>query len=1176
MPEPGPDPESAREDRVNEAIAEYLRCEESGRAPDRGAFLGRYPDLGAELASFCDDLDRFRQAVSPLQAEAEAESPGRGHGNEDSTQTLGTPAASAGPAQPRRIGDYEIQGEIARGGMGVVYRAVQLSLNRDVAVKMILAGRLASPADVARFRSEAEAAARLDHPHVVPIYEVGEYEGQPYFSMKLVEGGDLTCHRERFAGDPRAAARLVATLADAIHHAHQRGILHRDLKPRNILMSLDGEPQITDFGLAKWVGADGSQTQSGAVVGTACYMAPEQARSERTLTTSADVYSLGAILYELLSGRPPFRGQTPAETLIEVLEKEPPRLRTLDSRIDRDLETICLKCLEKDPAGRYGSARALAEDLDRWLEGRPIVARPVGPAERVVRWCRRNPVLALAAVLIVSLTGFYVWSLNERNLATSEALRRAWSEERAAQEAREETQDALARSRYEQAKALSVAGPPGRRWEILKLVGEAETLRARERSAVAAPGGTGQEPVLPLRRQLRSEAVAAMLLNDARIRWQLPLPNGVQPGLTADTRWAISPRGDAPEGQSAIAVTDLRTGHVSARSDSRLLYEATAYALDPSGRLVAAFHAGRGTVTLLDWPSGRLKRELVWPKPAATQSPAALSARLVWSSEMVFSPEGRSLALVARGAGTQALVLWRLEDPGKPQLVAAVPENTDLGPPVFFPDGLQLAYPIGAEKIALWEPGKGRSSGEIRPPLPLVGNIAPDALGRRLALPARGEDEGKGTLILWGVAQGRELARIGTDFSLKAAALAFHPTKEYLAVGTADGRIFVIDLLLQRPILTLPEAHGGRMVYVRWSPDGRDLISWGVGGALTCRELGEAAKAEVAAAAKPFRFASSPDGKWLAVAEHGEGQIRLVDRSTGKALRSLPAGALRSPAQLRFSPDGRLVAAADPYHAFVWDASTGQVTARLEDAERFAGLIASIAFTPEGACRAAVKNVVENAGDSHLWIWDLGARRTLCRLPVEQGFETAVFWPDGRRAGAVFAGRLGQTAKVSVFEIPSGRALEERELPGEPVGPALLSPDGNWLAILTQRPSSPLYELVELGVLAPPTVEALVQRFPEGDRRAVIPGPSTPADRASAFSPDSRLLALGYRDGSVKVWNLAEEAEVFHVRLCPRPITQLEFSGAGRYLAVTDGQSTIEMIDLGSLRRALAAVSLDW
>jgi tRNA A-37 threonylcarbamoyl transferase component Bud32 len=312
--------------------------------------------------------------------------------------------ASGGPAPMTKIryfGDYELLEEIARGGMGVVYKARQVSLNRTVALKMILAGKLASEEEVQRFHREAEAAANLNHVNIVPIYEIGEHDGQHYFSMKLIEGTCLGQCLERFVRDPRAAAKLVAKVARAVHEAHQHAILHRDLKPSNILLDAHDEPFVTDFGLARHVDGRGPQTRTGHILGTPSYMAPEQARSEKSLTTAVDVYGLGAILYELLTGRPPFSAQNELDTLLQVLDRDPPRPRMLNRRIDVDLETICLKCLEKEPRSRYQSALALAEDLERWSSGYTIEARPSGPAKRALKWTKRNPTLAILLLVLV-------------------------------------------------------------------------------------------------------------------------------------------------------------------------------------------------------------------------------------------------------------------------------------------------------------------------------------------------------------------------------------------------------------------------------------------------------------------------------------------------------------------------------------------------------------------------------------------------------------------------------------------------------------------------------------------------------------------------------------------------------------------------------------------------------
>jgi serine/threonine-protein kinase len=286
--------------------------------------------------------------------------------------------------------------------MGVVYKARPISLHRPVALKMIKAGVLADDAELRRFQNEAEAVARLDHVGIVPVYEVGEHDGQRYFSMKLVEGSNLAEQLPTFKANPTAAATLLAETAEAVHHAHMRGILHRDLKPANILIDAEGHPHVTDFGLAKRVESDVEMTQSGAILGTPAYMSPEQATGRRgSITTATDVYGLGAILYALLTGKAPFGGESVFEALDAVRTRPPEPPKKLNPHVPRDLETICLKCLEKDQRRRYASAQALADDLHAWLGSRPITARRVGSAERVWLWCKRKPAVAALAVAVV-------------------------------------------------------------------------------------------------------------------------------------------------------------------------------------------------------------------------------------------------------------------------------------------------------------------------------------------------------------------------------------------------------------------------------------------------------------------------------------------------------------------------------------------------------------------------------------------------------------------------------------------------------------------------------------------------------------------------------------------------------------------------------------------------------
>src|SRR5438034_5392137 len=324
------------------------------------------------------------------------------------------------PGHPTEVlmdfGDYELLEEIGRGGQGVGCRARQRSLNRTVAVKVIGLGQWATQAHLKRFRLEAEAAASLDHPCIVPIYEVGERDGQCYFSMKFVEGGQLDEVVKHTPLSIRQAVELIEKVARTVHYAHEHGILHRDIKPGNILLDAKGEPHLTDFGLARLVESESTVTRTLEVLGTPSYMAPEQAAGNNPatagLTSATDVYGLGAVLYQLLTGHPPFAGGTTYETIKLLLETEPRSPRLWNPKIDRDVSTICLKCLEKDPRRRYSSALALAEDLERWLKHEPIQARRTGVVARGKKWLQRNPTVAAMVTLslaLIAAVGVIVW-----------------------------------------------------------------------------------------------------------------------------------------------------------------------------------------------------------------------------------------------------------------------------------------------------------------------------------------------------------------------------------------------------------------------------------------------------------------------------------------------------------------------------------------------------------------------------------------------------------------------------------------------------------------------------------------------------------------------------------------------------------------------------------------------
>jgi len=357
----------------------YLLRLQAGQRPDREAVLRAHP----ELASALDCLDALENLAAPP--------PAADVGGRDDTLELQPAAAEL----PRTFGQYELLAEIGRGGMGVVYKARQTTLDRTVAVKMILAAHLASAEHVRRFHAEAKAAARVRHSHIVHIHEVGRLHGQDYFVMEYIEGDNLADRIARQPIDVRTTVRLLGAVGRAVDHLHRQGIIHRDLKPSNILLDDEGQPYVTDFGLAKIREPDSQMTASGVISGTPSYMAPEQASGRSAAVgPAADIYSLGAILYEMLTGRPPFREPNPLDTLLGVLGRDPVLPRQLCPQVPRALELICLKCLAKSPEDRYASAGAMADDLERFARGEALRVRPPNLAQQLLGWMRRQPALA--------------------------------------------------------------------------------------------------------------------------------------------------------------------------------------------------------------------------------------------------------------------------------------------------------------------------------------------------------------------------------------------------------------------------------------------------------------------------------------------------------------------------------------------------------------------------------------------------------------------------------------------------------------------------------------------------------------------------------------------------------------------------------------------------------------
>jgi tetratricopeptide (TPR) repeat protein len=533
-----------REARLNDVLLSYAEAVEAGQAPDRQTLLARHPEFADELREFFAGQDQIHRLAAPLRLARASDEWRTGASaqltvDEDRPPRQGQPSApepNTAPAGPDEEGaedslaetkdcvrrpvpdlpavpGYELMKELGRGGMGVVYLARQVGLNRLVALKVIRAGARADPEQLARFRIEAEAVAQLQHPNIVQIHEIGDHDGLPYFSLEYAEGGSLAVMLARSPQPPRFAAELVVALARAMHAAHKRGIVHRDLKPANVLLAApssgveparlrpaDFIPKITDFGLAKRLEVEG-ETQSGVVVGTPTYMAPEQAGGKsRHIGPAADIYALGVILYEMLTGRPPFAESALMAILTEVLMAEPVPPSRLQGGVPRDLETICLKCLQKEPHRRYATAAALADDLRRFLNHEPIQARRTPAAVRLGKWARRRPAVALLAVVSPLALVFLLGALFFHQQRQLDAVQRELADERKQGELRDAAQPHLA-----DARAARVQKDWGR----------------MERSASEALAAVGTESALAdLRTQadeLKTEALAGL---DARKRYQ--------------------------------------------------------------------------------------------------------------------------------------------------------------------------------------------------------------------------------------------------------------------------------------------------------------------------------------------------------------------------------------------------------------------------------------------------------------------------------------------------------------------------------------------------------------------------------------------------------------------------------------------------------------------------------
>jgi WD40 repeat protein len=873
------------------------------------------------------------------------------------------------------IPGYEILSELGRGGMGVVYKARQLRLDRLVALKMILNGEHAGPEALARFRGEVEAIARLEHPNLVHIYEVGEQEGTPFFSMEFVGGGTLAARIGRQAQPARDAAQLVETLARAMHAVHLRGVVHRDLKPGNVLLADDGTPKITDFGLAKRIDAADGPTLSGSILGTPNYMAPEQALGERKhICPSTDVYALGAILYEMLTGRPPFTGETAWDIIAMVIAEEPVTLRRLQPKVPRDLEIICLKCLHKDTARRYPSAEALADDLHRFQNGEPIEARPTPTWERAWKWARRHPaVAALAAVVVTAVAALFVVGAIYHGRVV-EALHKA---EQYAEEGRQR----LVRLQVAQGVHRLDNGD-----SYGALVWFTEALRLDE--GMPECGDIHRMRIAAVLRQC--PRLRDLWIHDGPVTHAVFGKRGINVATASEDRSArvwnartgspVSPPlmhsgavmyvALSPDGKLVATACSDGTARIWQVARGRAIGEALSHrgpvscvAFSPDNRLLLTASED-GTVRLWDAATGR---------PHGTPFQHAAGVR-----HAAFSPDGKR---IIAGCANGTAQLWNVVTAA----VESAPLKHDgaLTWTAFAPDGERLATTSADGTARLWDARTGRS---LAPPLKHRAAVVhvtfrPD--GRRIATAC--DDQ---TACIWDAQTGALVLRVhqgsGVNFT------AFSPDGRWLATASDDNRARVWDAETGEPITPWLKAHGSINV-VLFSPDGSTVLTgsndgiarlWDV---TTARPDVVTGTPATSPAAQPASRWLSSDG-WLVAVSEGPHSVRVRDATTKEPLGP-PLRHGSTILHAAFSADGRmLITASDDNTARIWDLQTGELRTQ---PLRHCGTVRTAAFSPDA-------RLVVTAGDDYTArVWDTEAGDPITPpLPFRGAVQSVAFSAD--------------------------------------------------------------------------------------------------------------------------------------------------------------------------------------
>jgi eukaryotic-like serine/threonine-protein kinase len=997
------------------------------------------------------------------------------------------------------FGEYELLEEIARGGMGVVYRARQRSLGRTVAVKLILGGALAGKEFVQRFRTESAAAAILQHPNIVAIHDVGVHDGRHYFSMDYVEGRSLAQLVGQQPLVPVRGARYVELIAEAIHYAHERGILHRDLKPSNVLIDPHDQPRITDFGLARRLDEDSSLTMTGQVLGSPNFMPPEQAGAKcGKVGPPSDVYALGGILYYLLTARAPFQADSLEHTLAQVLHAEPVAPRLLNASVPRDLETITLKCLEKEPSRRYQTAQELAQELGRALRHEPIQARPVNAPEKVWRWCRRKPVLALLIVLLhvvgaVGLAGI-VWqwrraehlAQSERQLAESERQWRIAGQRQLyvttinlAQAAWEQNHVSLAKQLLEDTATAPERGFEWYYWQ-----------RPMHQELKALRGHTG--PILavaysPDGRQIATASADGMakVWDGATGRHLVDLTNHLGP---------IRSVAFFPDGQRIVTgswdktarvwnVTTGKSHHLEGHSNAIF-----SVAVSSNGQRIAT---GSLDHTVRIWTANTMTPDS-WAFTNHTHG--------VWA--VAFSPDGRH---VASGSWDKTARVW---DPNNGKELAIIKQADAVFSVAFSPDGQTVATGSKDGTVQLWDASSGAHrqtfEGHERPVFSV--SFSPD--GRRII--SGSDDE---TARVWDITTGKAL-RVLKGHGSRIGSVAYSPDGQRIITGGGavrfsphgeevdftvgdDNAAKVWDAGSGGDVLTL-EGHTGAVSSVDFSADGQWVVSGSFDG--TAR-VWDVRTGQVISTARghgaPIRaVAFLPDGKRFVTGSF-DGTATVREAASGKELLSLGGHADRHTDRIysvAVSSDGHWIATGSwDGTVRLWEAASGRYVSTFRGQSE---AVYAVAFSRDS------RRIVIGSRDGVANIWNAESQLTMVHLKQEGPIWSAAFSHDGRR---IVTGSHGLSA--TVWDATTG----EKQMPlnghTAHIHAAVFSPDNSRILTGSADYTAKLWDSTT-------GKELLTFR---GHKDWVF---------SAAFSPDGQRIVTGSGDGTVKVWEAATRDQV--------------------------------------------------